>query len=181
MNEKFNGKSLNAVLTEEGFERVTGTYDEYAGGDHKTLIPTVEPEERMRFYSNNGMQAIVDEYGKFWIRPTRMERCERVASLQEIAEHFKLGEFCYVPHSNDGGAFGRSMWPHLYDHVIHFGKTTMVRPGMLLETFCGEKHQFYGDMEILETDTRICPKCEKRDYTIETGNVIIPLIDKKIW
>lgn len=94
---------LEQRLKELGFLDVTG----FEEGNFRYRIPIVNPTRRLTANYNNGTTLVVDNDGHSWIIPSKILKGGSISSLPMAAD-------AYVPFSNDGGKFLKSVWPWAY-------------------------------------------------------------------
>jgi len=100
--------TLQQDLLELGFLDVTGTTEQCGGREMN--IGIAPPDQRLRRDTNNGTRVVVDDHGHSWVQPCQADSDRE--KLTTMFDQLKYG--AYVPNSNDGGKFLRSVWPWLF-------------------------------------------------------------------
>jgi hypothetical protein len=99
-------KAAKFVPCHQGKDRIAGS------------ICAIEVGTPFTFDFNNGIAAIYDEKGHVWVLPERLFTDALAIMLFRSRYHSRweyhgnaMKRGCYVPHSNDGGAWAKEKFP----------------------------------------------------------------------
>lgn len=99
---------LANALSSLGFINVTGWIEKVGGNEFRVAV--VSEDKRSAWNFNNGMLAVVDDNGHTWVIPHNLapDGFFDLMLKRKLRLKAKVG---YVPFSNDGGTFSRTVWP----------------------------------------------------------------------